>query len=544
MTYCADFETTGKLNLEKDGRVRVWLWSLVNCDTKEEWYGYDIQTFLDRIKELRCDKIFFHNLRFDGYFLLYYLAESGYIYGTDYTCIIDNLNTYYEIKIINGKDVTKIWDSLKKFPGQSVQSIAKMYKIEGKKERPYFEMYRPPDYIPTPEEIEYCLQDSRIIAHAIQHEESIGHKGMTLSSDAFNGVKQFIGGYRGWRNNFTLIDSQTDSFIRLSYKGGWVYNNPKYQNKLLHNTVSYDVNSLYPWVMHDCLLPFGPPILEKPRGKQQYVIQFNCEFELKEGYLPTIQVKHNPIYRQTEYLTESMGITQLTMTNIDFELFLEHYDVLYMDEPKYITFTSKVGLLAKYIDYWTEQKIKAKENHNDAMYYLSKRWLNSPYGKTGMRPDRINKIPGFTDEGMQFECVDEETDGIYIPYATFVCAQARNKTLRAAQKEYDNFIYADTDSIHLTEETDKIDIDDYKLGYWKLEGHYPLAKYIRPKTYIHAREDKSVMEIKCAGMPDSIKSICSFDDFHDGMSWSTGKLMQKHVTGGCLLVDTGFTIKQ
>ena len=220
MTYCADFETTGKLNLEKDGRVRVWLWSLVNCDTKEEWYGYDIQTFLDRIKELRCDKIFFHNLRFDGYFLLYYLAESGYIYGTDYTCIIDNLNTYYEIKIINGKDVTKIWDSLKKFPGQSVQSIAKMYKIEGKKERPYFEMYRPPDYIPTPEEIEYCLQDSRIIAHAIQHEESIGHKGMTLSSDAFNGVKQFIGGYRGWRNNFTLIDSQTDSFIRLSYKGG------------------------------------------------------------------------------------------------------------------------------------------------------------------------------------------------------------------------------------------------------------------------------------------------------------------------------------
>ena len=77
-----------------------------------------------------------------------------------------------------------------------------------------------------------------------------------------------------------------------------------------------------------------------------------------------------------------------------------------------------------------------------------------------------------------------------------------------------------------------------------MEGHYPLAKYIRPKTYIHAREDKSVMEIKCAGMPDSIKSICSFDDFHDGMSWSTGKLMQKHVTGGCLLVDTGFTIKQ
>ena len=83
MTYCADFETTGKLNLEKDGRVRVWLWSLVNCDTKEEWYGYDIQTFLDRIKELRCDKIFFHNLRFDGYRKVNYrtLAHNKLVMG-------------------------------------------------------------------------------------------------------------------------------------------------------------------------------------------------------------------------------------------------------------------------------------------------------------------------------------------------------------------------------------------------------------------------------------------------------------------------------
>lgn len=544
MTYTADFETTGNLNLQIDGKVRVWLWSLVDVNTKEEWYGESIETFIDKIRVLDCDKIYFHNLRFDGSFLLYHFVDCGMIYGRDYTCMIDGMNNWYQIELINGVKVIKIWDSLKKFPGQSVNSIAKMFHIEGKKEKPYFEMYRGEDYKATEEEIEYCLQDSRIIAHAIEHEEKLKHTGITLSSDAFNSVKSFIGGFKGWRNNFPELDLETDEFIRQSYKGGWVYCNLKYQNKILHNTVSYDVNSLYPWVMHDCLLPYGQPLLRKPHGKEQFVIQFETEFKLKEGYLPTIQIKKNPRYEATEYLTESMGPTVLTLTNIDYELFLEHYDVFYHGEPKYITFTSKIGLLAKYIDYWTEQKIHAKENGDDAMYYISKRWLNSPYGKTGMRPDRINKIPKEIDTILKYDNEMDMTTPIYVPYATFVCAQARYKTITSAQIEYDNFIYADTDSIHLTQEADELDVDDYKLGYWKLEGHYPLAKYIRPKTYIHALEDKTVTEIKCAGMPDTIKRQCSFDNFRIGAEWDTGKLVQKRVPGGCLLVDTGFRIKE
>ena len=159
-----------------------------------------------------------------------------------------------------------------------------------------------------------------------------------------------------------------------------------------------------------------------------------------------------------------------------------------------------------------------------------------------MRPDRINKIPTAITDKLNFECQDSLGEPIYVPYATFVCAQARYKTISAAQANYDNFIYADTDSIHLTEETDVIDVDDYKLGYWKLEGHYPVAKYIRPKTYIHALEDYTVTDIKCEGMPDTIKKLCSYDDFKVGAEWSYGKLQQARVKGGCLLVDTGYSI--
>ena len=192
---------------------------------------------------------------------------------------------------------------------------------------------------------------------------------MTVSSDAFNGVKKFIGGYKGWRRRFPEITPEEDKFIRQSYKGGWVYVNPKYKNRELHNTVSYDVNSLYPWVMHDCLLPYGKPIHREPDNDELYVTRFEASFELKDGFLPTVQIKGNRFYKETEYLTDSRGIVQLCMTNIDYELFCKHYDIYYEGEHEYITFLSKKGLLAPYIDYWTEQKIKCKHEGDDAGYY-------------------------------------------------------------------------------------------------------------------------------------------------------------------------------
>lgn len=165
-TYCADFETTSMSNLEKDGTVRVWLWSLVSTDG-EEMYGTTIDSFMATLFRIRPKKVYFHNLRFDGSFIVDWLLKNKYIYGENFNCIISDMNVWYEISLNIGKDVVKIWDSLKKFPEQSVENIAKLYGIEGKKAKPYFEMYRPVDYKPTPEEIEYCLQDSRIVARAI-----------------------------------------------------------------------------------------------------------------------------------------------------------------------------------------------------------------------------------------------------------------------------------------------------------------------------------------------------------------------------------------
>ena len=43
-------------------------------------------------------------------------------------------------------------------------------------------------------------------------------------------------------------------------------------------------------------------------------------------------------------------------------------------------------------------------------------------------------------------------------------------------------------------------------------------------------------------MPDTIKEQCSYNDFRVGAKWDKGKLQQTRVKGGCLLVDTGYSI--
>ena len=165
--WVADFETTTQINYTVEGKVRVWLWSLVNLSGTKAFYGTDLAEFLIKLEEEHVGKLWFHNLRFDGNFIISYVLSIGWEYGIEFTTIIDKMNLWYEIKLIQPQQTTTIWDSLKKFPGQSVENIAKLYGIKGKERPPDFNKYIPEDYEPTEDEIQYCVQDSKIVAHAL-----------------------------------------------------------------------------------------------------------------------------------------------------------------------------------------------------------------------------------------------------------------------------------------------------------------------------------------------------------------------------------------
>ena len=589
--WSADFETTTDANLKVDGYVRVWLWSLVRCDLKIKMNGTDMFRFLENVKMAECKRVFFFNIRFDGSFIVDWLLRQGYQYGRHFETIIDGMNIWYAIRIFWSEDHTKytdFFDGAKKFPGMSLQDVAEMYDIpgktlEGEHKQDVFAMYRPEDYEPTKEEIEYCIHDSEIQAYAIASEMKNRHIGMTLSSDAFKDVRGKIcrlvdpkNAYpTAWRKLLPALRWEDDSWCRLAYKGGWVYVNPEYYGVELEDVTVLDVNSLYPYVMYYAVLPVGHPYMKtKPRKDELYIIEVDCMWQIKEGKLPMLQIKGNPLYSPTEYLEQDEGPTTLVMTSYDWELFVDHYDVTLMSVPKYVCFRSRVGLLQPYIDHWME--VKKNSPSGSAERFIAKRYLNSPYGKMGMRMDRINKIPTLSEEGdVQFLNSEDRGEGVYLPYACFVTAAARSITIRAAQKAYDDkladgkgrFIYADTDSIHLVgDPPSNLWIDQKELGAWKVEGRFPRAKYLRPKTYIHCNEDYTVVTqevkhkdghvtiapegLKCAGMPDAIKMSLiekggryAWDNFYMGNVFP-GKKTQVRVPGGLVIRETTYCLKE
>jgi hypothetical protein len=161
------------------------------------------------------------------------------------------------------------------------------------------------------------------------------------------------------------------------------------------------------------------------------------------------------------------------------------------------------------------------------------------------------KIPIMnSDRIVQLVLGDEETrNPVYTPVGVFITAYARDITIRTAQKYYDVFAYADTDSLHLLTDTDPdgLEVHPTKLGAWKFEGSFSEAIYVRAKCYCeHMSQDSKGEPVDyysthVAGLPESIASQVTLDDIQDGKVWH-GKLSPHRVPGGIVLRSIDFTL--
>jgi len=77
LTYVADFETTTDPN-----DCRVWGWGLACIDYPDSVeIDHTIDEFIDRIS-FENSVIYFHNLKFDAMFLVYWLLTHDYFHVT------------------------------------------------------------------------------------------------------------------------------------------------------------------------------------------------------------------------------------------------------------------------------------------------------------------------------------------------------------------------------------------------------------------------------------------------------------------------------
>lgn len=552
--FTADFETT-----TDPADCRVWAYGICEIGKPENFiYGNDIKDFIEWARKEKTATAYFHNLKFDGEFILCWLFENGFKHVLDrkeleantFTTLISDKGQFYSMEICfkrsgRNKESLTIYDSLKILPF-SVAAVAKGFNLPISKLEIDYNKTREKGHILTKEEVDYLRNDVEIMARALNVLFEQGLNKMTQGSNALHDYKSIVG-----KKNFQkwFPTPEYDADIRQSYKGGFTYLNPKFKEIDVESGIVLDVNSLYPSVMYYQPLPYGEGIFFKGKYKKDkiynlYVQMLTCQFELKENYIPTIQLKNNLSFVPTQYLTSSDGEdVTLCLTNVDLELFLEHYNVYNITWHSGWKFKSTVGLFKDYIDKWNAVKMESTLNGNKAMRTLAKLMLNALYGKFALNPNVQSKNPWYDNGVIKYKLGEMETrEPIYIPVGTFITAWARYKTISSAQKVYDRFIYADTDSLHLvgTEIPDMLEIDPVKLGAWKHESTFERARFLRQKSYIE--EIDGVLNITCAGMPERCYQYVTWENFHTGMNYA-GKLGMTHVNGGIVLKDIPFSIK-
>lgn len=595
--WTADFETTTDVN-----DCRVWAFSVCNIENYNVFeYGTSIEEFFDWIQlhDKENLKIYYHNLKFDGFYLLNYLMTHEFVWienkkdrkDKTFTTLITDTGQYYSIEVyfkVTGHHTHKVsfYDSMKIFPNFSVEKVAEGFKLPIKKLEIDYKKPRPVGYTLDQQEIDYIRNDVEIMARALKFMFEQGQTKMTIASDAMSDYKRRIVGFR---KKFPKLELQVDKDIRKSYRGGFTYVNDIWQGKKVGAGVVLDVNSLYPSVYRYELMPYGEAIVFDGLYQEDvvyplYIQTLTCSFELKEGKIPSIQLKNNMSFRANEYVKSSKGeIIELTLTSVDLKLFFDQYNVYDVEYKGGWKFRAMHGLFDEYADYWISEKIRASKEGNASLKVLCKLMVNSLYGRFAISGEARQKMPYLDEDGIvKFITLDsEERETCYLPVASFITSLGRNKTIRTSQaiKDFtlnkygeDRYYYSDTDSIHaglnsedLEELKDIIKIDDYELGAWAKEAEFTKALYIRQKCYIEQVDGKTVVTV--AGLPKYLAPLITFDNFKKGFTTSGmelddlvelakkngatdeelkklhHKLTYKYVKGGVILADTDFTIK-
>lgn len=579
--FVSDFETTTFLE-----DCRVWAWAMADVHNSETLhYGNNIDSFLNHIQQLPNNStVFFHNLKFDGQFIANRLLHLGYKWARSkadqfknnyFQFTVSKTGVWYSgfVKFSNGVRI-KFVDSLKKIPFK-VKDIAVAFNLDMMKGDLDYKTYRSKNHQLTDEEKKYIDSDIRIVAEAVKIQYQEGMTGNTVSSDSLKDLKMTIGKSR-FENLFPMLSNEMYYNLKLAYRGGQTYVNSIFKNKVLGDGIVFDINSQYPWAMKEKPMPCGIPIFFKGEYKKNkkyplYIQHIQCEFEIKKDHIPTIQIKNDRRFKANEFLDSSKDYEQvdLYLTNVDYDLFKEHYHIYNENHIDGYMFKSITGAFDKYIDKYMYQK--NKPGIDLSLRSLAKLKLNSVYGKFGADPDVTGKIMFLKEDGSngfisadrveyitetgrkktrEVDELKEYGDSVYIPVAIFTTSYGRELTVRTAQKVYHRFAYCDTDSIHLigTDVPDEIKdmIHPKKLGYWKHESTFESAKFIRQKTYYedtyskYKRDDKTneivkdrfgepiILEcskeeheflhlnVKCAGMPDNVKKYVTKENFHIG----------------------------
>lgn len=566
MYYVDDFETINNMD-----DCRVWLWASVECMWGTVETGTDIDSYFNYVIS-HPGIHFFHNLKFDGNFIVWQLLIDGFewvkwdwetlksLKKTQFSTIISSDNLWYSIamKTYSGR-LVQFFDSSKIIPSK----VQKQYRIN-------YIFQRPVGYQPTAEEMGYCIEDCMWVREKLLPFIRADIIKITAGTIALSTYKQNFLGNDKFTYLFPTVPKEFDADIRRAYTGGWNWLNPKYRNDILGPGITLDVNSIYDY----CLVQFACPFGDARRfdGEYKADVKYNLwlqditfDAELREGFLPSIILPDKLIpqfgtrYLETTFKVDRDGLgyyspVNLLLSNVDLEELFKRYEVFNVHYNGGWMFTSAKGLFDNYVKYWYEKKSNLPKDAPERA--VAKLMLVSLIGKFGAKPQTKVREPYLKNEILKTKVLDEweERKSVYLPVAVFVNAYARRYILQWADKVQDRLIYCDVDSLHLMCETvpDGIPVSG-KLGDFKIEKRWIRAKYLKTKCYaqefsepqnsfIFLKNHKDpwrnyiLTDVVAAGIPAELHQQIGLHNFREGQRLY-GKLEPVSVKGGVVLQD-------
>lgn len=495
--YSADLETTV---YENQDHTEAWASALVALDSDEPLIHHSLAETLEYLDSQNEDAIlYYHNLKFDGNFWLYFLIkELGFKQGVEYTLdekgttvvtmkepdnlhekeviySISSMGQWYTVCFKYHSHKYTLKDSLKLLPFR-LEEIGDAFKTEHRKLDMEYEGYRYAGCEITEEEAAYIKNDVLVLKEALNIMFEEGHNKLTIGACCLAEFKKMIGKY-DWVTFFPKLEnieidpeiygsSNADEYIRKSYRGGWCYLVKGASEKIYHDGTTADVNSLYPSMMHSesgNYYPLGKPHFftkEIPRHalfpNRYYFVRIRCRFYLKKGKLPFIQIKHNIHYKSTEMLETSDVYNKrdgkyytsyvdkqgkVHDTIVELTLTCTDYKLL---QEHYILkdFELLDGCWFHadkgIFDEYIDKYKQIKMNNKGAKRTEAKLFLNNLYGKLATSPvSSFKYIPENTEEALQYKVQPElNKDPVYIAGGSAITSYSRNFTIRAAQANF------------------------------------------------------------------------------------------------------------
>ena len=345
----------------------------------------------------------------------------------------------------------------------------------------------------TSKEMEYCLNDVRVVMSYIQEKiEQDGNIGaIPLTNTGY--VRRYCrnycltGGctseyekkkrkfeYRAIMNNLQIHSEREYEDLKAAFSGGFTHANAFHANELMQNVGSADLTSSYPFAMIGQLFPMskGEWIGDVNSLSQLefYTKNFCCLFtarftNLRSEFLweSYISVSHcrelSEVFIANNGRLSEADVAAVTITELDWDIINRIYSWddleitgMRIYEKGYLPRPLIMSILELYKNKTSLKGVEDKEIE----YMVSKNMINSAYGMAVTSIVRDEQVYGDDDNWYKEEAdvtsqlVDYNKSFnrfLFYAWGVWVTAHARHNLWEAIFEFDEDYIYADTDSI-------------------------------------------------------------------------------------------------